>query len=135
MMYLLDTNILSELIKKRPNPNFIKKLRSKPSHTLHTSIICVFELRFGSALGDDFKTFWTQIMNDIISRVIVLPFGENEAYIAGDILVYLKKSGQKIGIEDIFIAATTLSQKCILVTANTRHYSKIKDLTIENWLE
>jgi len=134
MMYLLDTNILSELIKKRPNPNFIKKLRSKPSHALHTSIMCVFELRFGSALRDDFKTFWTQIMNDIISRVIVLPFGENEAYIAGDILAYLKKSGQKIGTEDIFIAATALSQKCILVTANPRLYSRIKGLTIENWL-
>ena len=73
-------------------------------------------------------------MDDIISRVTVLQFGENEAYTAGDILAHLKKTGQTVGIEDVFIAATALSHECILVTANTRHYLRIKDLEIENWL-
>ena len=135
MNYLLDTNILSELVKKRPNANFIKRLKSEPSQSLYTPSICLFELRFGSTLRDDSKKFWLRIVDDIISRVIVLPFGENEAYLAGDILAGLQKTGQKIGLEDIFIAATTLIHKCILVTANTRHYSRIKDLKIENWIK
>ena len=53
-MYLLDTNILSELIKKRPNPKVLSQLRSKSSLTLYTSCICIMELRFGSALRDVF---------------------------------------------------------------------------------
>ncbi len=135
MNYLLDTNILSELVKKRPNANFIKRLKSEPSQSLHTSSICLFELRFGSALRDDSKKFWLRIVDDIISRIIVLPFGENEAYLAGDILAELQKAGQKIGLEDIFIAATALINEFILVTANTRHYSRIKDLRFENWIK
>ena len=134
-MYLLDTNILSELIKKRPNPYFLTKILSKPSQSLFTSSICVFELRFGSALRNDFHTFWTKIMNEIIDRITVLPFGENEALMAGDILARLQKSGEKIGLEDIFIAATAITNNSTLVTANIRHYSRIKDLKIENWIK
>lgn len=134
-MYLLDTNILSELMKKRPNPHFLKRLRSQSSQSLFTSSTCVFELRFGSALRDDFNTFWPRIMDEIISRITVLPFGENEAHMAGDILARLQKTGRTIGIEDVFIAATTIINRCVLVTANIKHYSRIKDLKVENWIE
>ena len=135
MNYLLDTNILSELVKKRPNANFNKRLKSEPSQSLYTSSICLFELRFGSVLRDDSKKFWLRIVDDIISRIIVLPLGENEAYLAGIIQAQLQRTSQKIGLEDIFIAATALINKCILVTANTRHYSRIKDLRFENWIK
>ena len=60
-MYLLDTNILSELVKKRPNPQVLSQLRSKSALTLFTSCICIMELRFGSALRDDFEVFWEKI--------------------------------------------------------------------------
>jgi tRNA(fMet)-specific endonuclease VapC len=134
-MYLLDTNILSELVKKKPNPGFFNRLITEPSHSLHTSSICVFELRFGSALRDDFNMFWKRIMDTIISRISILKFGEIEAYIAGDILARLQKKGQILGIEDVYIAATAISHKCTLVTANTMHYERIDDLKIENWIE
>ena len=134
-MYLLDTNILGEFIKKRPNPNFITKIRTQPSKSLFTSSICVFELRFGSALRDDFHTFWPKILNEIIVRITVLPLGEDEALMAGDILARLQKTGETIGVEDIFIAATAIINRITLVTANIGHYSRIKDLKIENWIE
>lgn len=135
MTYLLDTNILSELIKKRPSSHLLSQLRSKPSHSLHTSSICVMELRFGTALREDFKKFWTKVTKEIISRVDIVSLGENEALVAGDILADMRKTGQTIGIEDILIAASAITRNLILVTANTRHFSKIKDLKIENWLE
>ncbi len=47
-MYLLDTNILSELIKKNPHPNFVYKLKSVPSEALFSASICVMELRYGA---------------------------------------------------------------------------------------
>ncbi|MHC4717400.1 MAG: PIN domain-containing protein, partial [Planctomycetota bacterium] len=74
-MYLLDTNILSDLIKKRPNRYLLSQLRAKPSHALITSSICIMELRYGSALREDFKKFWKTIEREIISRVKVLPLG------------------------------------------------------------
>jgi len=60
-MYLLDTNILSELIKKHPSPSVLSQLSSKPAHTLFTSCICVMELRFGSVLREDTEIFWEKV--------------------------------------------------------------------------
>ena len=134
-MYLLDTNILSELIKKRPNPYFLSQLRAKPSHVLFTSCICVMELRFGSMLREDFEVFWPKINKEIVSRVKVVPLGEKEALIAGDILADMRKTGQSIGIEDVLIAASAITNQCIMVTANIRHFSRISGLITENWLK
>lgn len=133
-MYLLDTNILSELVKKRPDCNLLQHLQSNPSQSLFTSCICVMELRFGSALRRDFKSFWQNIEREIISRVNVIPLGHEEVLIAGDILAELKKRGKSIGIEDVLIGSTALSHNLIMVTANVRHFSKIKRLKVENWI-
>jgi predicted nucleic acid-binding protein len=134
-MYLLDTNILSELVKKRPNPYLLSQLQSRPSHTLLTSCICVMELRFGSMLREDFEVFWLKINKEIISRIQVIPLEENDALIAGDILADMRKTDQSIGIENVLIAASAITSKCIMVTANTRHFSRINNLIVENWLE
>jgi tRNA(fMet)-specific endonuclease VapC len=133
MKYLLDTNVLSELMKKRPNPRVLTRLASHSAQALFTSCICVMELRFGSALRQDFETFWPRIDEEILSRVNILPFGAEEALNAGDTLARLQKAGRQIGIEDILIASTALNNKCVLVTGNTRHFSHIEGLAVENW--
>jgi len=92
------------------------------------------ELRFGSSLREDFEKFWQKITNEIISRVNVLPIGEKEALAAGDILASLRKTGQGIGMEDVLIAASAIANHYTVVTANTRHFSRIKNLRVENWL-
>ena len=133
-MYLLDTNILSELVKKRPDHNLLQHLRSNLSQLLFTSCICVMELRFGSALRKDFKSFWQNIEREIISRINVIPLVHEDVLIAGDILAELKKKGKPVGIEDVLIASTALSHNLIMVTANVSHFSRIKGLTVENWI-
>lgn len=134
-MYLLDTNILSELIKKRPNPHLIKCLSTQSSENLFTSVICVMELRMGSALRDDFHLFWKRISDEIISRVNIIPIGADEAKAAGDIIAILKKTGQLIGIEDVLIAATAITHRLTAVTANVNHFNRVEGLSVENWLQ
>ena len=73
MRYLLDTNILSELLKKRPNPHLIVHLHLKQSESFFTSCICVMELRFGAALRSDAEIFWERISEEILSKVTILP--------------------------------------------------------------
>jgi tRNA(fMet)-specific endonuclease VapC len=135
MKVLLDTNILSELIKKRPNPHLMARLAAHPAQALFTSCICAMELRFGSALRTDFESFWLKIHEEILSRVTVLPLGVEDALTAGDTLAHLQKAGRPIGIEDVLIASTALNQGCVLVTGNTRHFATMKGLAVENWLE
>ena len=134
-MYLLDTNILSELIKKRPSSHVLSQLSSKPAHTLFTSCICIMELRFGSALRNDFDTFWQKINKEILSRINIVNFGKEEALKAGDVLAEMKKAGRSIGIEDVLIAATAITNRLIMVTANVRHFNRIGGLKVENWIE
>ncbi len=134
-MYLLDTNILSELIKRKPNAHLLARLGSEPAHTLFTSCICIMELRFGSALREDFEKFWQKITKEIIYRVNILPIGEKEVLVAGDILAELRKTGQNIGLEDVLIAASAVSNQFTVVTANIRHFARITGLRVENWLE
>ena len=134
-MYLLDTNILSELIKRHSNSHLLSQLGSKPAHSLFTSSICMMELRFGSALRDDFEAFWQKIAKEIISRVNIVPIGEKEALAAGDILADLRKSGQTIGLEDVLIAASAITNQFIVVTANVRHFARVRGLQVENWLK
>jgi len=108
-------------------------MRSRRS-VLFTSSICVMELRLGCALRSDFGNFWSKISKNIISRVNVVSFGHREALIVGDILAYLQKTGQSIGLEGAINGSTALNHKLLMVTANIRHFSKIKGLVIENWL-
>jgi len=93
------------------------------------------ELRYGSALREDFESFWEKILQEILSRVKILPLGYEEVLIAGEILANLQKAGQPIGIEDVLIASTALHHGCTLVSANIRHFQRIDGLNIENWLQ
>jgi tRNA(fMet)-specific endonuclease VapC len=133
-MYLLDTNILSELMKKRPNPALLSQIRAREPHQLFTSCVCVMELRYGSGLRDDFQGFWQKLERRIIAKIQVIPISEKEALRAGDILAEMEKAGTVIGMEDVLIAASALANQCIMVTTNVRHFSRIKDLAVENWL-
>jgi tRNA(fMet)-specific endonuclease VapC len=134
-MYLLDTNILSEFVKKRPNEQLLAKVRAQNQEELFTATICLMELRYGSKLRDDFDSFWSRLEREVISKVSVVSIDEETALVAGDILSDLKKTGATIGIEDVLIAASAKANKFTVVTANTRHFSRINGLDVENWLE
>ena len=133
-MYLLDTNILSELIKKRPRPRFLDRIRRQPAGALFTSTICVMELRYGSSRRADRDAFWDRIQREILSRVGILTLGLRESLLAGDVLAELSLQGKVIGPEHLLIGATALSHGYIVVTDNVRHFARIPNLPVENWL-
>jgi len=128
-MYLLDTNILSELVKKFPNKNLRRRLRKIPSASLYTASICIMELRYGALRRED-----SGVQASIVSKLRVLTFGYKEALKAGEVLFTLHSIGQPIGVEDVLIGSIALSNDLIVVTANTKHFSRIPDLSVENWL-
>jgi len=133
-MYLLDTNIISELVKKEPNANLVRRLKKVPSTALYTAAICVMELRYGALRRDDGGLLWSRIQDHIMSKLVILNFGYKEAVNAGEILCSLNAIGQPIGIEDVMIASIGLSNGLSIVTANTKHFSRVPDLKVENWL-
>ena len=133
-MYLLDTNMLSEIIKKNPNKNFIKKLGIIPSPAFFTATICIMEMRYGAMKRGNPSDFWQMIEQHILSKVRILNFSYTEALKAGELIHQLYSMGQPIGIEDIMIGSIALCNDLTIVSANTKHFKKISNLRVENWL-
>lgn len=133
-MYLLDTNILSELVKKNPNKHLIGRLETLPSATLYTASVCVMELRYGALRTGNRFDLWARIQKHIISKLRILDFTYREALKAAEILFELHSVGRPIGIEDVMIGSIALSSGLVVISANTKHFSRIPELKVENWL-
>lgn len=131
--YLLDTNILSEVIKKRPSPGVLERLRAARRDQLATSVICVTELRYGAVRHPKTAALWQRITREVLARVRVLPLDATAAVRAGDILARLDEQGKPIGLEDVLIGATALVNGLAVVTRNLTHFERIEGLRVESW--
>ncbi len=131
--YLLDTNVLSEVIKKQPEPSVLARLREIAPDSVFTSVVCVTELRYGARRRPGAEVLWERIAREVLSRVRILPVGEREALRAGDLLAALEAAGQPIGIEDVLIGATALAGSLTVATRNVRHFRRIPGLAVESW--
>lgn len=131
--YLLDTNVLTELVRKRPAREVVRRLRQLRNRWMTTSSVCVLELRYGAVRHPQGRELWDRISEEILSRLEILPLGEDEARNAGDILATLDQRGSAIGLEDVLIGATARTNGLTLVTANVRHFERIDDLRVESW--
>lgn len=134
-MYLIDTNVLSELIKKNPNPNFMDRLRITPADTLFSASICIMEMRYGAFKSGNPADLWNKIERQILPKIRILPFSYKEAIKAGDLINHLFSIGQPIWIEDVMIASIALSNDLTLVSANIKHFSRVPVLKTENWFQ
>lgn len=131
--YLLDTNVLSELVRRQPAPSVLQRLAELPLESVATSCICAMELRYGAARHPDGQRLWDRIKQDVLSRIRVLALTEADALRAGELLAGLADRGTPIGIEDVLIAATALGNDLVMVTRNVRHYGRIPGLSVEAW--
>lgn len=133
MRYLLDTNVLSEVIRKDPNRGLLQRLGEVAPRDAVTSAVCVAGLRHGAARVAHGARLWERIAREILSRVDILPLGEAEAVRAGDLLATLEAQGEPIGMEDVWIGATALEHRLTVVTRNLKHFRRIPGLVSESW--
>lgn len=133
--FLLDTNILSETLRPRPNLALHKRLSSTLGDRLFTSSICLVELRVWACRGPDPGARWERVKNSILPNIKVLDFQPADAECAGDILCDLETSGRPSPHLDAFIAATAIRHGMTLVTRNVRHFQHVRGLQVDNWFE
>jgi tRNA(fMet)-specific endonuclease VapC len=134
MTWLLDTDTLSEIVRRRPSPALLERLSEVDPGSLFTSVINVAELRYGAALREDRDPFWRKIEERIISQVRVVGLDERAAPVAGDIRAHLRTRGEKIGLADVLIGAIALAKGLTVVTNNLSHFSRIPGLKAVNWI-
>ena len=129
--YLLDTNILSDLVRN-PQGSVFKKISKAGEEHIFTSILVASELRFGACKKA--SKALTERVETILSNIEVLAYDEPADQHYAAIRAYLEKNGTPIGPNDLLIAAHARAANSILVTANTSEFSRVPELNIENWI-
>lgn len=130
-MFLLDTNILSDLIR-HPQGVIANRIAVVGEAEIATSIIVAGELRYGAERRGSDRL--TRQLEAVLSLVPVLPLGDDADMQYGRLRTDLEKRGQPIGGNDMLIAAHALSLGVTLVTDNVREFERVTGLAIENWL-
>jgi tRNA(fMet)-specific endonuclease VapC len=133
--YLFDTDIISALMKGKASDRLAERLKAASGDLQAISAITVFEVYYGAHRSADAKRFIRLFETEVLSMVEVIPFDDNAARIAGKVRAGRERIGIPIAPADLQIAATALSSGRILVTGNTRHFTDIPGLDIENWFE
>lgn len=131
VLYLLDTNILSDILKN-PQGLAAQKIIEHPQESLCTSIIVAAEMRYGAAKKN--AEALTERVNQLLDVIKILSFSPDADHCYGQIRAQLEQKGQTIGANDLLIAAHALSIDAVLVTANVNEFSRVSGLTVENWL-
>jgi tRNA(fMet)-specific endonuclease VapC len=130
--YLLDTNILSALIREPQGP--VALTLSRRGHdTVCTSLIVAAEMRFGARKRGSAALLAK--VTDLLATVPILPLEAGVDDVYATIRLALEQAGTPIGPNDLLIAAHALDQDLTLVTDNTDEFKRVPGLRIENWLD
>jgi len=133
-MYLFDTNIITNILKKNPSVTLIGKLKSLPVENQYISVLTIAEIIYGAYKTDNPEKHINNLKTILLPQVKVLPFDAKAAYLAGKMQADLEKMGCPLDFVDIQIAAIAVVNDKILITDNQKHFKRISILTTENWL-
>ena len=130
--YLLDTNIVSELMRDPQGP-ITRRIARVGEGSVCTSIIVACELRYGAAKkGSARLTQQLEIVLEVLP-VLALEPAVDRRY--GELRADLERRGTPIGPNDLLIAAQALALGLVLVTDNLQEFKRVKGLEVKNWLE
>lgn len=129
--YLLDTNIVSDLVRN-PQGAAAAKIARVGENAIATSIIVAAELRYGAAKRASARL--SRQLGAVLGAMEILPFEAPADERYGGLRVALEAAGTPIGANDLLIAAQALALDLVLVTDNVREFERVAGLRVENWL-
>ena len=137
-MIVLDTNVLSALMRRVPDPEVVRWLDAQPRSSVWTTAITVLEIRFGvqilaagkrrTALLRAFEI----VLNDKIEQRIA-PFDLAAAEQAGDLMASRHQKGRPGDLRDTMQAGIVLAHHATLATRNTRHFEDLSVPVVNPW--
>jgi len=131
MLYMLDTNICSYIIRNRPESIKEKLQEVEQEHTIALSSIVVSELLYGAKKKGSLKLL--KIVRAFVDNFVIYDYSKVSAEFYATVRTDLEAKGKIIGANDLLIASHALSQKATLVTNNTREFERVEGLSLEDW--
>ena len=137
--WLLDTNILSELRRPRPDGNLLQFLAGQSMDHLHVSIVTFAEIRFGIELLEDVGR--RMELNDWLTNKLRPMFDDRVLAITEDIMLKWRllveegrKAGHTFAQPDLLIAATALHHGLTVVSRNTADFERANVPVLNPWM-
>ena len=128
---MLDTNVLSDLVRA-PQGAVAARIAEVGARRVSIGVVVAAELRFGAAKNGSAKL--GRQVDAVLSAIEIRPMAEPVDRHYAQLRTTLERRGSPIGPNDMLIAAHALAEEAILVTANTREFSRIDGLATEDWL-
>ena len=136
-MIILDTNVLSALMRQTPDPLVVRWLDQQPRTSIWTTSVTTLEIRFGLQILTAGKrgTFLIQAFEAVLEKIgqRVASFDEAAAQQASDLMATRRKKGRPGDLRDTMIAGIVLAHHAALATRNTSHFEDISALVINPW--
>ncbi|MFA6037596.1 MAG: type II toxin-antitoxin system VapC family toxin [Legionellales bacterium] len=131
MKYLLDTCTVSDFVKG-DSPT-MSKLKNCSPVDLGLSVISLMEIQYGLAHNKDRAKKIKPVLDAFLSTIKILDFKQGDAQHAALLRAFLHQEGKPIGSYDLLIAACALHHDLILVTSNSKEFTRAPGLQCENW--
>lgn len=138
--WLLDTNILSELRKPKPEPKVVRFIAAQPLDTLFVSVVTFAEIRFGIELVPDPAK--RSVLGDWLTHKLRPMFAGRVLPVSEDVMVtwrILVEEGRKVGHTfsqpDLIIAATGLHYGLTIVTRDAAGYARTRAVILNPWVD
>jgi predicted nucleic acid-binding protein len=135
---LLDTNVLSALMRREGDPAVVTWLDDQPAESIWTTAITVVEIRFGLEILARGRR--RRLLEDAFARALeedfegrVLPFDQMSAHTAAAIAAKQRAAGRPVEIRDVQIAGIAAARKAALATRNTRHFANFGIPLVNPW--
>jgi predicted nucleic acid-binding protein len=137
-MIVLDTNVLSALMRRESDPAIVAWLDLQPSHSVWTTAVTIFEIRFGLELLAPGRR--RRLLEDAFSHAInedfqgrILPFDRDAGEEAASRAAERRAVGKPVDFRDIEIAGIVAARRGTLATRNARHFQELRIELVDPW--
>ena len=134
-MYLFDTDIITNIFKKKPSAKLLEKLAGTARRDQFISTITISKIVYGAWKSSQPHHHLNNLEKILLPSVNILGFDSKAAYVCGNLRAGLEKAGTHLALADLEIAAISIANELTLVSGNLGHFSRIEGLKLENWLD
>jgi predicted nucleic acid-binding protein len=134
-MYLFDTDIITHIFKKQPSEKLLARLSEIPQPAQHISTITIAEIVYGAWKSSQPRRHLDNLEKVLLPAVNIVGFDAAAAYVCGGLRARLEQAGTPLALADLEIASIAIANELTLVSGNLRHFTRIQELRVENWLE
>lgn len=137
-MILLDTNVLSAVMRSVPEQSVVAWLDRQPRLSVWTTSITILEIDYGLRImpvgkkRSQLQTAFDRMVNEVLENR-VRPFDGTAAERAAELLAARRKAGRPIELRDTMIAGIALASHAALATRNTRHFADLAVPVVDPW--